>query len=157
MGYELENAEIDGVMERFKHLADRKSRIFDSDLEAIITGQQAGTVGPWSLTWLNVVSHVHGENLPAASVTLAHNSGFTSTQTGTGDGPVDAIVDALEVHSTSVGEDAQGESSMRATCDGVEYSGHGLSTDIVAACAEALLEIINRASRQITRLQSSAA
>jgi hypothetical protein len=36
---------------------------------------------------------------------------------------------------------------MRATVDGVEYSGHGLSTDIVAACAEALLEIINRAIR----------
>ena len=38
---------------------------------------------------------------------------------------------------------------MRATVDGVEYSGHGLSTDIVAACAEALLEIINRATRNL--------
>ena len=43
--------------------------------------------------------------------------------------------------------DAQGEANMRAKVDGMEYSGHGLSTDIVAACAEALLEIVNRAIR----------
>ncbi|MCK5481905.1 MAG: 2-isopropylmalate synthase, partial [Gammaproteobacteria bacterium] len=93
-------------------------------------------------------------------LTLAHEDGSTSTHTGDGDGPVAAIVHALEqvteteikvlslaMRSISLGEDAQGEASMRATVDGVEYSGHGLSTDIVAACAEALLEIINRATR----------
>ena len=57
------------------------------------------------------------------------------------------------MRSISLGEDAQGESSMRATVDGIEYSGHGLSTDIVAACAEALLEIVNRASRHAERLK----
>jgi 2-isopropylmalate synthase len=161
MGYELEPHEIDGVMARFKDLADRKKRVFDADLEAIITGNQAHATGPWSLQWLSVVSRVSGEEEPTASLTLAHESGTTATQTGEGDGPVDAIVKALEaitgmditvlnlaMRSISLGEDAQGESSMRATVDGVEYSGHGLSTDIVAACAEALLEIINRASRQ---------
>jgi hypothetical protein len=37
----------------------------------------------------------------------------------------------------------------------VEYSGNGLSTDIVAACAEALLEIINRASRSAAQIRQS--
>jgi len=170
MGYELQESEIDDVMMRYKELADRKSRIFDSDLEALVTGNHAAIGGPWSLAWLSVVSHVHGEREPAASITLAHENGFSSTETGTGDGPVDAIVDALEkitemdiqvlnlaMRSISLGEDAQGESSIRARCGGVEYNGHGLSTDIVASCAEALLEIINRASRQNVRLQSSAA
>ena len=54
---------------------------------------------------------------------------------------------SLAMRSISLGEDAQGEASMRATVDGVEYSGTGLSTDIVAACADALLEIVNRATR----------
>jgi len=165
MGYDLEAHELDEVMRRFKELADRKKRIFDSDLEAIITGNQAHTIGPWSLQWLSVVSRVHGEDEPTASLTLSHESGSTATQTGEGDGPVDAIVDALEkitglqirvlnlaMRSISLGEDAQGESSMRATVNGVEYSGHGLSTDIVASCAEALLEIVNRASRHAERL-----
>ena len=164
MGFELEAHEVEDVMVRFKELADRKKRVFDSDLEAIITGKQAGTTGPWSLQWLSVVSRVSGEEDPTASLTLAHENGQTATQTGEGDGPVDAIVKALEaitgmeitvsnlaMRSISMGEDAQGESSMRAIIDGIEYSGHGLSTDIVAACAEALLEIVNRASRQSDR------
>jgi 2-isopropylmalate synthase len=170
MGFELQESEIEEVMVRFKELADRKKRIFDADLEAIITGNQAGTAGPWSLAWLNVVSRVNGEALPAASLTLAHEDGFTSTETGEGDGPVDAIVDALEkttgfsiqvkslaMRSISLGEDAQGEASLRAICGGAEYNGHGLSTDIVAACAEALLEIVNRASQQVAREQAGRA
>ena len=62
---------------------------------------------------------------------------------------------SLAMRSISLGEDAQGEASMRATVDGVEYSGHGLSTDIVAACAEALLEIINRAVRYAAQTRHS--
>jgi 2-isopropylmalate synthase len=166
MGYELEDGELAGVMERFKDLADRKKRIFDSDLEAIITGNQSAAKGPWTLQWLSVVSRVHGEEDPTASLTLAYEDGTTATQTGEGDGPVDAIVDALEkiigveikvlnlaMRSISMGEDAQGESSIRATIDSVEYSGHGLSTDIVESCAQALIEIVNRASRQRERAE----
>jgi 2-isopropylmalate synthase len=160
MGYDLEEEEVAAIMERFKALADVKKRVFDSDLEAIITGFETSTIGPWSLNWLSVVSRVNGETEPSASLTLAHEDGTTSTHTGDGDGPVDAMVEALELvtgskikvlslamRSISLGEDAQGEANMRATVDGVEYNGHGLSTDIVAACAEALLEIINRATR----------
>jgi 2-isopropylmalate synthase len=168
MGYELEEGEIEAIMVRFKELADVKKRVFDSDLEAIITGSQTGTIGPWSLNWLSVVSRVNGETEPTASLTLAHEDGSTSTHTGVGDGPVEAMVHALEqvteteikvlslaMRSISLGEDAQGEASMRATVDGVEFSGHGLSTDIVASCAEALLEIINRATRNSEQLKRS--
>jgi len=168
MGYELEDNEVEVIMERFKDLADVKKRVYDSDLEAIITGYEIGTNGPWSLNWLNVVSCVNGETEPAVSLTLAHEDGTTSTHTGEGDGPVDAMVEALEqvtqarikvlslaMRSISLGEDAQGEASMRATVDGVEYSGTGLSTDIVAACADALLEIVNRATRNAAQPEQS--
>jgi 2-isopropylmalate synthase len=168
MGYELQEDELATIMERFKALADVKKRVFDSDLEAIITGYETSTMGPWSLNWLSVVSRVNGESTPSASLTLAHEDGTTSTHTGDGDGPVDAIVEALELvtgtnievlslamRSISLGEDAQGEANMRAKVDGVEYSGHGLSTDIVAACAEALLEIVNRAIRNADQVRQS--
>ncbi len=168
MGYELQEDELAAIMERFKALADIKKRVFDSDLEAIITGYETSTMGPWSLNWLSVVSRVNGETTPSASLTLAHEDGTTSTHTGDGDGPVDAIVEALELvtgtrievlslamRSISLGEDAQGEANMRAKVDGIEYSGHGLSTDIVAACAEALLEIVNRAIRNADQVRQS--
>ena len=168
MGYDLKEEEVEAIMKRFKALADVKKRVFDSDLEAIITGYETSAIGPWSLNWLSVVSRVNGETEPSASLTLAHEDGTTSTHTGDGDGPVDAMVEALErvtgskikvlslaMRSMSLGEDAQGEASMRATVDGVEFNGHGLSTDIVAACAEALLEIINRATRNKERENQS--
>lgn len=168
MGYDLEEGEVEEIMTRFKDLADVKKRVFDSDLEAIITGYETGAIGPWTLNWLSVVSCVHGETEPTVSLTLANKDGTTSTHTGEGDGPVDAMVQALEeatgtdikvlslaMRSISLGEDAQGEASMRATVDGEEFSGYGLSTDIVAACAEALLEIINRASRSASKLKQS--
>jgi len=168
MGYELKDDEVEAIMKRFKALADVKKRVFDSDLEAIITGYETSTMGPWSLNWLSVVSRVNGETTPSASLTLAHEDGTTSTHTGDGDGPVDAIVEALELvtgtkievlslamRSISLGEDAQGEANMRAKVDGVEYSGHGLSTDIVAACAEALLELVNRAIRNADQVRQS--
>jgi 2-isopropylmalate synthase len=168
MGYELEDDEVEAIMKRFKDLADVKKRVFDSDLEAIITGYETSTMGPWSLNWLSVVSRVNGETTPSASLTLAHEDGTTTTHTGDGDGPVDAIVEALELvtgtkievlslamRSISLGEDAQGEANMRAKVDGVEYSGHGLSTDIVAACAEALLEIVNRAIRNADQVRQT--
>ena len=168
MGYELEDDEVELIMKRFKDLADVKKRVFDSDLEAIITGYETSTMGPWSLNWLSVVSRVNGESTPSASLTLAHEDGTTSTHTGDGDGPVDAIVEALELvtetrievlslamRSISLGEDAQGEANMRAKVDGIEYSGHGLSTDIVAACAEALLEIVNRAIRNADQVRQT--
>jgi len=117
---------------------------------------------------LSVVSGVNSETEAAASLTLGQEDGSTSTHTGDGDGPVAAIVHALEqvtetrikvlslaMRSISLGEDAQGEASIRATVDGVEFSGHGLSTDIVAACAEALLEIINRAIRNAEHSRQS--
>ena len=168
MGYELKDDEVEAIMKRFKDLADVKKRVFDSDLEAIITGYETSTMGPWSLNWLSVVSRVNGETTPSASLTLAHEDGTTSTHTGDGDGPVDAIVEALELvtgtkievlslamRSISLGEDAQGEANMRAKVDGVEYSGHGLSTDIVAACAEALLEVVNRAIRNADQVRQT--
>ncbi|MGD9265718.1 MAG: 2-isopropylmalate synthase [Lysobacterales bacterium] len=171
MGYELEDDEIAVIMERFKDLADVKKRVYDSDLEAIITGYEIGTNGPWTLNFLNVVSCVNGETEPTVSLTLAHEDGTTSTHTGEGDGPVEAMVHALEqvtgseitvlnlaMRSISLGEDAQGEATIRATVDGVEYAGTGLSTDIVAACADALLEIVNRATRNDMQVpQSNAA
>ena len=161
MGYELDDSEVEGIMQRFKALADVKKRVFDSDLEAIITGSQTGTAGPWTMEQLSVVSRVNDDAEPSASLTLVHEDGTSRSLTGNGDGPVEAIVHALEqvtgtrikvlslaMRSISLGEDAQGEASIRATVDGEEYNGHGLSTDIVAACAEALLEIINRATRK---------
>ena len=75
----------------------------------------------------------------------------------TAEGPVDAVVKAIdaatgtsvqvrkfEVHSVSVGEDAQGEALLTVEHNGRSYRGSGVSTNIVEAAARAYLEVINR-------------
>jgi 2-isopropylmalate synthase len=78
-------------------------------------------------------------------------------QTAIADGPVDAVVKAIdaatgvsvqvrkfEVHSVSVGEDAQGEALLTVEHDGRSYRGSGVSTNIIEAAARSYLEVINR-------------
>ena len=74
-----------------------------------------------------------------------------------GDGPVDAIFLAIEqmtgitvvcrdfnVHSVTVGKDAQGEVMVEVEHEGQLYRGRGVSTDSVEASAKAFLNAINR-------------
>jgi 2-isopropylmalate synthase len=58
------------------------------------------------------------------------------------------VLKNFEVHSTSVGEDAQGEVTVTVEHDGASYRGHGTSVDIVEAGARAYLEVINRVLRR---------
>jgi 2-isopropylmalate synthase len=56
----------------------------------------------------------------------------------------------FEVHSVSVGEDAQGEALLTVEHNGRSYRGAGVSTNIIEAAARSYLEVINRieATRQ---------
>ena len=50
----------------------------------------------------------------------------------------------FEVHSVTVGEDAQGEALLTVEYNGRTYRGAGISTNILEAAARAYLEVINR-------------
>ncbi len=161
LGFELQGEQLDQVFARFKQLADRKKRIFDADIEALITGSQTKVAGPWRFKSFKVDSGIGDAALPTAAVALANEDGSVAQEAAIGDGPLDATFKALQratgtemtlkgiaVRSITEGEDAQGEAEVRAIFNGQELSGHGVSTDIVVACAEALLQIINRIARR---------
>jgi 2-isopropylmalate synthase len=111
--------------------------------------------GPWSLQSLSVATH---DSQPArVTVTLAHADGRIVARDHTADGPVDAVVKAIdnatcilvqvrtfEVHSVTVGEDAQGEAVLTVEHNGRSYRGAGISTNILESAARAYLEVINR-------------
>ncbi|MEM9183702.1 MAG: 2-isopropylmalate synthase [Pseudomonadota bacterium] len=162
LGFDVENVDMASVFKSFKSLADRKKRIYDADLEALVTGQAARS-GPWQLSALRVVSG-SGEEDASASVSLTHESGEVHSEESHGDGPLDAAfkamiratglalrVSGLAVRSVTQGEDAQGEAEVRAQWGESELKGTGVSTDIIAASTQGLLEIINAASRQVNR------
>jgi len=161
LGFELTEVELEQLFGRFKQLADRKRQIFDADLEALIAGESASRGGPWRLVSLQAASSSGQADLPSAAVALIGPDAQRVCEAATGDGPVDALLKAMaratgvrfelismRVRSVSEGEDAQGEAELTARIEGVQFAGRGVDTDIVAACAQAFLEILNRAWRQ---------
>ncbi len=161
LGFSLTEVELEQLFTRFKNLADRKRQVFDADIEALVTGESGDRGGPWQLQSLHTSSSLGEEQLPSAAVALVGPNGTSVREAATGDGPVDAVLKAMaratetefelvsmRVRSVSEGEDAQGEAELNARIDGVQYAGRGVDTDIVAACAQAFLEILNRASRR---------
>jgi len=159
LGFDLDEFETNRAFQEFKKLADRKKDVYDSDIEAIIMNADNLSPGPWVLAALEVQTRT-GLNAEAR-VSLRGEDGREVAGAADGDGPVAASFLALEkatglelelrnfeVHSTSVGEDAQGEVTVTVEHDGTSYRGHGASVDIVEAGARAYLEVINRVLRR---------
>jgi 2-isopropylmalate synthase len=159
LGFELDEFETNRAFQEFKKLADRKKDVYDGDIEAIIMSADSTSPGPWNLQSLQVRTTT-GEDA-SATVALAGEEGTAVTEDATGDGPIAASFLALEkatgvdldlknfeVHSASVGEDAQGEVTVTVEHAGADYRGHGTSVDIVEAGARAYLEVINRVLRR---------
>lgn len=159
LGHTPDDAAMDTIFARFKKLADKKREIHDEDLEAIALGHDPDAVGPWHLLQLNSATHLGGS--ASASVKLAHDDGREASEAAIGDGPVDAVLRAIEratgseleltdflVRAVSEGGDAQGHARLTARHDQRDWRGHGVSTDIVEATAQAALAIVNRIARQ---------
>jgi len=155
LGFEVDEAELNRLFEEFKSLADKKKELFDGDIEALVMRAESGAEIPWSLASLKIGTD--SANHATVSIELQHTNGRTITHEATAEGPVDAVVKAIdaatgtsvqvrkfEVHSVSVGEDAQGEALLTVEHNGRSYRGTGVSTNIIEAAARAYLEVINR-------------
>ncbi|SUZ54318.1 uncharacterized protein METZ01_LOCUS7172 [marine metagenome] len=159
LGFNLNQEELNEAFIEFKKLADRKKEIFDTDIEAIVMSSESGVAGPWQLLDLEISSR---KNQGAhAEVKLEHNDGRTLETSTQGIGPIEAVFKALEeitgynmeltnfeIHSVSIGDDAQGEVTISIRYNDQDYRGHGISTDIIESGALAYLEVINRIDRK---------
>jgi 2-isopropylmalate synthase len=78
-------------------------------------------------------------------------------EAATGDGPVDAVVNAIDrvtgfkgkvenynLKALTQGRDAQGEVTLTVTTNGDEANGRGVSTDVIEASAKAYLNAVNK-------------
>jgi 2-isopropylmalate synthase len=169
LGMPVGDDDLGKVFEAFKRLADKKKEIYDGDLIALIEEVVRGTTrSVWKLDYLHTSAGT--EAIATATVRLTKDA-TTTTDAATGDGPVDAVVKALQricgvtgtvedyrLRAVTKGGDAQGEVSMRVKVvspeapEGVIVGGKGLSTDIVQASCLAYLDAINRSSYMIGRL-----
>jgi len=157
LGHDLQQEELDRVFEEFKILADEKKEIFDEDIIILVQKQK------WSDDSLNIyrlgkikVAFETGV-FPEATVELTSRDGKTRTATGKGDGPVDAICNAIDkitglqcklldyqVLAKTKGKDAQGEATLRVLHETREVLGKGASVNTLEASGLAYVNAINK-------------
>ena len=98
------------------------------------------------------------KTIPTATVTLT-KEGESVTDAATGDGPVDAVYEAIQritgiplrlrdyaLRAITSGKDAQGEVTIEVEFEQRRFRARGVSTDIVEASALAYLAATNRAA-----------
>ena len=162
LGFDLDEFETNRAFQEFKKLADKKKDMYDGDIEAIIMNVDSSSAGPWTLQSLQVGSET--DQLASAVVRLLNESGNEVSESADADGPVAAAFNAIEkatgislalknfeLHSATVGQDAQGEVVVTVEYNGDSYRGHGVSVDIVEAGSRAYLEVVNRILRRRDR------
>jgi 2-isopropylmalate synthase len=172
LGYDLDGAALDAVYRAAIALADAKKEVTDADLAALVEQQTAespvSAAGPRVvLEGWNVTSSYGSRSTGSASLSV---DGQSRSAEGSGNGPVDAVFGAVdaalqqilgwhlvlteyEIRAVSGGEDAQGQVLVRARRstdpegprDGPDTAtGHGLSTNIIAASVEAYLGALEK-------------
>jgi 2-isopropylmalate synthase len=154
LGFELTPAELDRAFDRFKEVADRKQRVTDADLEALV----AETSTADDETFVLVGIQVAGGTLmsPTATVRVARD-GAETEESAMGDGMVDAACAAIakatgveatlvDFHVASVtgGTDALGDVTVQVEVGGERITGRGVAADIVEASARAYLQAVNK-------------
>ena len=157
LGYQLNREEISNVFESFKVLADKKREVTDRDLEILMDEEKRVATEPISYT-LDHVQFTSGDHdIPSATVRLIGPDQEIITDASTGNGPVDAVCNAIDrvvgtsstlvdfnVQSVTEGIDSIGTVTIRIEKNGQVYTGRGASTDIIVASAKAYLSAVNR-------------
>jgi 2-isopropylmalate synthase len=164
LGIELDNEDgYNKAFQRFKDLADKKSEIFDEDLQALVS-QEAGVSEDeqWGLVSMSQGSSTTDK--PHASVVLKNGKSNVNAE-AKGDGPVDATFKAIEsvaksgaelllfsVNAVTQGTESQGEVTVRLAKGGRIVNGVGADTDIVVASAKAYISALNKLASKMERV-----
>ncbi len=169
LGYELDADALNEAFRRFKEVADRKGELTAMDLEALMEDEMR-------------VDHAH--SLELRDISFAGESGEKATARvlvrgsdgeeyageGAGDGPVAAIIGAIDaavgsagtlleysVSAVTDGPDALGEARVLCELNGRQFTGQGVSPDVLEASAIAYLRAVtaSRHADQTERMAES--
>jgi len=158
LGYSEEEIEKSSFYEKFKALADKKGRVYDDDLIALMESKNSDDLKDvFVLEYLNVASG--RGTVPTATARILVD-GKLFQEAACGDGAVDAATKAIDrivgykitiekyhLEAVTEGREAQGRVSIVArSAEGV-FTGNGTSTDIVEASAMAYMDIVNKIAR----------
>ena len=154
LGFDLGDNQLKDVFVRFKALADRKKEVFDEDLIALMNDSTSEAEEQIRVKSLRVVCGTQAPQSADLTLTIA---GEDMQVTAQGDGPVDAVFNAIkalvtheahlqlyQVHAVTEGTDAQATVSVRMEEAGKIVTGQSSDTDTVVASAKAYVSALNK-------------
>src|SRR6266581_2281280 len=168
LGYDLGENAVEVAFNRFKDLADRKKIVYDEDIAALVDDEIVSAKERIKVVELTVVAGTKGPQKAALTLDI---DGVQKTHQATGNGPVDAIFNAIhalnphearlelyQVHAVTEGTDAQAEVTVRLSEAGNVVTGKGADPDTLVASARAYVAALNKitARRGRERLEAIA-
>lgn len=157
LGLIADEKQINEITKRVKEVGDKGKRVTDADFEAIV--ETVLGIYQEAMVRLEELTVVSGNTvMPTASIKINAN-GTKIVEAGTGTGPVDAAIKALEKALKGVGDirleeyhvdaieggtNALVEVWVKLSKDGKTITARGARTDIIMASVEAMIEGINR-------------
>lgn len=156
LGYTPDKETLDKLFAEFKKLCDRKKKVTDRDIIALV---EAGHINkPKADDWMleNYVVNSGNTITSTACVTLKKD-GKSYQEIAAGNGPVYASIRAVEkiikhpfslddyqLQAVTENRDAQGEVLVKVSDDSGQYRGRGVSTDIIESSILSCLSAVNR-------------
>jgi 2-isopropylmalate synthase len=154
LGYELEQDTLAQAYILFTRLADQKKEIFDEDLVALVNDGLSDGADAYALRAVQATAGTHSV---ATALVILSDGDREITETASGDGPVNAVFEAINritglqgelldfrLASVTGGADALGEVFLRVKFPEGIFSGKAASTDIVGSSAQAYLKAVNK-------------
>lgn len=165
LGYTLQDDQVEAMFAAVKELADKKERIHDEDVEALVLEKVYRRRDKFRLRDMSVFSGT-GEVPPHAAVVMefGEEGGDVDIRkhTAFGRGTIDAVfssiydligyrasLESYTVNAVTSGTDALAGVAVRITYDGFKAVGRANDEDVVRASALALVNALNRL--EITR------
>ncbi|HKV43913.1 MAG TPA: 2-isopropylmalate synthase [bacterium] len=153
-GVRLSDAELRRAFEAFKALCDKKKQVTTEDIIALVEGELRGAPHTYALKAFQISTS--NTVAPVAAITLVRGSEIF-TQEATGDGPVDAMYNAINaivglspsladyaIKAVTGGTDAMGEATVKVRDGDGLFIGRGTSTDVLEASAKAYVAAVNK-------------
>jgi len=155
LGYALGDNAFQDAFGRFKQLADAKKAVYDEDIVALVDDE---VLRGHDAIQVKEVEVYCGSNGPQRAILTLEVEGEDKTVTSKGNGPVDALFNAIrlivphdssaleryEVHAVTGGTDAQAEVSVLLSENGRTTRGRGAHQDTMVASVRAYVNALNK-------------
>ncbi|SJZ34606.1 2-isopropylmalate synthase [Selenihalanaerobacter shriftii] len=155
LGYKLEGENLNRTFKRFKELADKKKKITDRDLEALVEDEIHTIPQAYELIAIQVTNG--NQVFPTATVRVKLNDDVITESAYCEGGPIDVIyrtidritgldcnLESYAIDAITSGKDALGEVIVKLKYKDDLFIGRGVSIDVIEASAKAYMNAVNK-------------